>query len=218
MSGIKLSDTDIRENKGFVFTEKPVYDLFKRILDILAGILCLTVGLPIYVVIAVVIAADDFGNPLFVQERIGKDGKPFSMFKFRTMYRDSEKRLDEVKGMNLYSEIHFKAENDPRVTRVGRFLRKLSLDELPQAVNLINGTMSVIGPRPFIPEEQAQLPMDRLVIRPGLSCYWQVTETSDMPIDEQLELDYRYIRERSFLTDLKIIVRTAEVVFKGKNS
>ena len=118
---------------------------------------------------------------------------------------------------NEYDCVHFKMKNDPRITRVGRFLRRTSLDEIPQAINLLTGTMSVIGPRPFIPSEQAQLPDDRLCVKPGLSCYWQITDTTKMGYDEQIELDYKYIRERGIATDLKIILKTIMHIFKGWN-
>ena len=108
-------------------------------------------------------------------------------------------------------------QNDPRITRIGRFLRKTSLDEITQAVNLLTGSMTVIGPRPFIRSEQEQLPADRLYVKPVLSCYWQITDTTQMSDEEQLELDYRYIRERSVITDLKLIGLTIAAVFKKKN-
>lgn len=205
------------EREGFVYTPKPVYDFFKRIFDILVAIFCLTVGLPIYIIIAVVIMIDDFGNPLFIQERVGKDGKIFKMVKFRTMYKDADRRKNEVMVHNEYASIHFKMENDPRVTKVGKFLRRTSLDETPQAINLLTGTMTIIGPRPFIKSEQDQLPLDRLCVTPGLSCYWQITDTTKMSSEEQLELDYRYIRERSVKTDLKLIGMTISTMLRREN-
>ena len=200
------------------YKSKPVYEFFKRAADIIISLLCLTVGLPVYIIIAAVIIIDDFGNPFFVQERVGKDGKIFKMIKFRTMYKDAERRKTELFEQNEYSDVHFKMENDPRITRVGKFLRKTSLDETPQAINILLGDMSIIGPRPFIRSEQEQLPADRLTVKPGLSCYWQVSDTAKMSNDEQLELDYKYIRERSVVTDIKIIFLTFKVVFTGKNS
>lgn len=219
----ELQITEERENQTVrteevIFTEKPVYDFFKRLFDILVAIICLTVGLPVYILIAAAIMIDDFGNPFFVQDRVGKDGKVFKMVKFRTMFKDADSRKEELMEHNEYSDIHFKMENDPRITKVGKFLRRTSLDETPQAVNLLLGSMSVIGPRPFVKSEQAQLPADRLYVKPGLSCYWQITDTAKLSNEEQLELDYKYIRERSVLTDLKIILLTIEVMFRGKNS
>ncbi len=196
---------------------KPVYEFFKRIFDIVVALVCLTVGLPVYIIIAVAIMIDDFGNPFFVQERIGYKGKPFLMVKFRTMFVHSEDMKKDLMEQNEYESVHFKIKNDPRITHVGKFLRKTSLDEITQAVNLLTGSMSVIGPRAFVKSEQEQLPNDRLCVKPGLSCYWQIADTANMTYDEQLELDYKYIRERGFATDLKIIFKTIATIVKGKN-
>lgn len=198
-------------------SSKPVYRFVKRAFDILVALMCLTVGLPVYLIIALAIVIDDPGNPFFIQERVGYKGKVFRMVKFRTMYRDAEKTKADLMHLNQYESVHFKMENDPRITRVGHFLRKTSLDETPQAINLLTGSMSVIGPRPFIPSEQAQLPEDRLSVKPGLSCYWQITATVKMSYEDQLELDYRYIRERSVWTDLKLIGMTIKMIFHGGN-
>ena len=196
---------------------KPVYDFFKRVFDIVVSLICLTVGLPVYLIIALAIVIDDPGNPFFVQDRVGKNGKVFKIVKFRSMRKDAEQIKVNLAEQNEYASVHFKIENDPRVTKVGKFLRKTSLDETPQVLNLLTGSMTVIGPRPFIPSEQAQLPDDRLQVKPGLSCYWQLADTTKMSDEEQLELDYRYIRERGVGTDLKIIFATIASVFKGKN-
>ena len=196
---------------------KPVYDFFKRFFDIVVSLICLTVGLPVYLVIALAIVIDDPGNPFFVQDRIGKNGKVFKMVKFRTMRKDAEQIKVSLSEQNEYKTVHFKIENDPRVTRVGKFLRKTSLDETPQAINLLLSDMTVIGPRAFIPSEQSLLPDDRFQVKPGLSCYWQLADTTKMTDEEQLELDYRYIRERGVRTDLKIIFATIKSIFKGGN-
>lgn len=207
----------INEADRLEFVEKPVYDFFKRAFDVVVSILCLTLGLPVFLIIAAAIVIDDFGNPIFVQERVGKDGKKFLCFKWRTMYLNSDEKKIDLEKDNEYVSVHFKMTNDPRVTRVGRFLRKTSLDETLQCINILLNHMSVIGPRPFITSEQEQLPDDRLVVKPGLSCYWQIADTSQMSNEEQLELDYKYIRERSLGTDIKIIFKTIGVVFGQKN-
>lgn len=196
---------------------KPAYDFIKRIFDIIVSLICLTVGLPVYIIIAFAIMIDDPGNPFFVQERVGKNGKVFRMVKFRTMRKDAEEMKVNLSAQNEYKSVHFKIENDPRVTKAGKFLRKTSLDETPQVLNLLTGNMTVVGPRPFIPSEQVQLPDDRLQVKPGLSCYWQLADTAKMSDEEQLELDYRYIRERGVGTDLKIILATIKSIFKGGN-
>lgn len=197
--------------------QKPFYDFVKRVFDIVCSLLALTVFLPIFAVICVIIMIDDFGNPFFVQDRVGKNGKVFRMIKFRTMYKNAEERKRELMELNESDGVHFKIKHDPRITRIGGFLRKTSIDELPQLFNILAGSMSIIGPRPFIISEQEQLPDDRLSVKPGLSCWWQLTDTGNMPIEEQLELDYRYIRERSFGVDIKIIFLTIASVFGRKN-
>ena len=196
---------------------KPVYDFVKRAFDIVVSLICLTVGLPVYLIMILAIVIDDPGNPFFVQERVGLNGRVFKMVKLRTMRKDAEKIKVNLTEQNEYKSVHFKMENDPRVTKVGKFLRKTSLDETPQVLNLLTGSMTIVGPRPFIPSEQAQLPEDRLLVKPGLSCYWQLEDTTKMTDEEQLELDYRYIRERGIMTDLRIIWKTVCSVVGAKN-
>ena len=206
-----------RQDERVEVKSKPVYDFFKRVFDIVVAIICLTVGLPVYIIISLAIMIDDWGNPLFIQNRVGLNGRVFKMVKFRTMRKDAEQIKVDLAEQNEYKSVHFKMKNDPRVTRVGKFLRATSLDETPQAISLLLSQMTVIGPRAFVPEEQAQLPDDRLKVKPGLSCYWQLEDTAKLSDEEQLELDYRYIRERGILTDLKIIFKTVGVVFSHKN-
>ncbi len=199
------------------YRKKPVYDFVKRTFDIVVSLLCLTILLPVYLIIAVAIVIDDPGNPFFVQKRVGRNNREFNLIKFRTMYKNADEMKKKLEIKNECESVHFKMKNDPRITRVGRLLRRTSLDEITQSINLLTGSMTVIGPRPFIPSEQAQLPTDRLCVRPGLSCYWQITDTTKMSIEDQLELDYKYIRERSITTDLKIIFLTIKHVFKAEN-
>ena len=209
---------DDAHSKEHIFVKhKPVYDFIRRTFDIFVALMCLTVGLPVYLILVLAIVIDDPGNPFFVQERVGLNGRKFHIVKFRTMYRDADNLKPELMIQNEYDCVHFKMKNDPRITKVGRFLRRTSLDEIPQAVNLLTGSMSVIGPRPFVPSEQAQLPDDRLQVKPGLSCYWQLADTTKMSYEDQLELDYKYIRERGVGTDMKIIWKTVMHIFKGGN-
>lgn len=199
------------------FKEKPVYDFFKRVFDIVASLVALFVLSPVFLITAVVIMIDDFGNPFFIQERTGFNGKKFKMIKFRTMYKDAEERKKDLLIHNEADGIHFKMKDDPRILPHAKFIRKTSIDELPQLVNVFSGTMTIIGPRPFVVKEQEQLPDDRLLVKPGLSCYWQLSDRDSMPIDEQLELDYKYIRERSFGTDISIIFKTIALIFNMGN-
>lgn len=228
MGDLQIFDTEVQneteENEQLaeaiytpIYTPKPIFDFFKRVFDVFASLICIVVGLPVYLIIAAVIIIDDPGNPFFAQERVGLNGKHYMCLKWRSMYMDAEARKAELAQQNEYDSVHFKMANDPRITRVGHFLRKTSLDETAQFLNILFNDMSFIGPRPFVVKEQDQLPSDRLAVKPGLSCYWQITDTTKMSTEEQLELDYKYIRERSVSTDLSLIFKTIMVVFKGKN-
>ena len=213
----EVAEDVVMVKSNVVLKKKPVYDFLKRFADILISVIALTCGLPFFIIIALVIMIDDFGNPFFMQERIGKDGKAFNMFKFRTMFMNADEMKVDLMEENEYDSVHFKMSNDPRITRVGKFLRKTSLDELPQILNVLLGHMTIIGPRPFVRIEQDQLPGDRLLVKPGLSCYWQITDTVKMSNEDQLELDYKYIRTRSIGTDLKIILATIKMILGAGN-
>ena len=168
--------------------------------------------------IALAIVLDSPGaSPIFAQQRVGRGGRLFRLLKFRTMCPKAEERLEELLPQNQMDGPVFKIKGDPRITRVGRFLRKTSLDELPQLVNVLKGDMSIIGPRPALPREVAQYTdhqWQRLSVTPGLSCYWQVTpHRNDLSFDEWVELDLKYIRERSFFVDWKIIFLTVKAMF-----
>lgn len=228
MGNLQIFDTEVQneteENEQLaeaiytpIYTPKPIFDFFKRVFDVFASLICIVVGLPVYLIIAAIIIIDDPGNPFFAQERVGLNGKHYMCLKWRSMYMDAEARKAELAQQNEYDSVHFKMANDPRITRVGHFLRKTILDETAQFLNILFNDMSFIGPRPFVVKEQDQLPSERLAVKPGLSCYWQITDTTKMSTEEQLELDYKYIRERSVSTDLSLIFKTIMVVFKGKN-
>ena len=211
------ADAAISDKERLTVRRKPFYDFIKRAFDIFVALMCLTVGLPVYLIMILAIIIDDPGNPFFVQERVGLNGRTFRMVKLRTMYKDAEKMKTELMGENEYDCVHFKMKNDPRITRVGRFLRATSLDETAQAINILLNHMSVVGPRAYIRSEQQNLPDDRLQVKPGLTCYWQITDTTQMSYDNQLELDYKYIRERGIRTDLKLIWKTICTVLGAKN-
>ena len=191
---------------------------FKRLLDIVvsaAGLLM--VGLPM-VLIAVVIKLDSRGSSLYASERIGRWGKPFKCFKFRTMIQNAEALKDDLIARNERDEILFKLRNDPRVTRVGRFLRKYSLDELPQLFNVLRGEMSLVGPRPSIPPEVAKFApehLHRLAVLPGLTGLWQVKARQDSSFGKYISLDMTYVKNWSLWLDLKILFWTVDVVLRG---
>lgn len=172
-------------------------------------------------VVALVIYIDDKGNPFFSQVRLTENGKPFRMYKFRSMCMDAEARFAEVQKENESDGLAFKSENDPRITRIGGFLRKTSIDELPQLWNVLKGDMSLIGPRPPLPREvvlYTPAQMERLLVKGGLSCICQVEGRSDMEFDKWVETDVRYIKERSLKMDINIFFRTIGVVIKRKGA
>ena len=197
--------------------EKPVYDAIKRVGDVVCSATALIVLSPLLICIMSFIFFTDYKSPIFRQERIGKDGKVFKIWKFRSMRVGAEKELNSLRCKNEDCGANFKLRNDPRVTKIGEFIRKTSIDELPQLVNILKGDMSVIGPRPFVADEQAKLPDERLLVKPGLSCYWQIGGKNDLPLEEQIELDHKYIKDRSVITDVKIIVKTVLHVITGEN-
>ena len=196
------------------------YEFLKRSFDILASFCALLLlAIPIGV-IALIVYVDDKGNPFFSQIRLTKNGKPFKMYKIRTMCMDAEKRFAEVQKKNQSDGLAFKSDKDPRITRIGSFLRKTSLDELPQLLNVLKGDMSLIGPRPPLPREvvlYSPEQMDRLLVKGGLSCICQTEGRSDMEFDKWVEGDIRYIESRSVGLDAKLMFKTvwAVVLRKG---
>jgi exopolysaccharide biosynthesis polyprenyl glycosylphosphotransferase len=187
----------------------------KAVVDRVGAAALLVLSVPLLLVVAGWIRLDSPGPVLFRQVRVGKDGQEFAMYKFRTMYLDAEARLAELRHLNEQDGVLFKIRNDPRVTRVGRWLRRLSLDELPQLVNVLRGQMSLVGPRPPLPEEVAGYPDDahrRLAVRPGMTGLWQVSGRSDLSWDEAVRLDLRYVENWSLSLDLVIMLRTLAAV------
>ncbi len=189
----------------------------KRFFDVVFSLLALIVLAPVMGIVAVAIKMDSKGPVIFKQKRVGKDGKEFMFYKFRSMELDAESRLEELKELNEMDAVAFKIKNDPRITRVGKVIRKTSIDELPQLVNILKGEMSFIGPRPPLPGEVAQYSWyqrQRLMVKGGLSCYWQIGGRSNVGFDEWVELDLKYMREMSFWVDLKIAVKTIGTVVR----
>jgi exopolysaccharide biosynthesis polyprenyl glycosylphosphotransferase len=192
--------------------------LLKRVVDIVFSSLVLIVLSPVLLAIAIAIKLDSSGPVLFFSERIGKKGRVFRCTKFRTMVRDAEKRRADVMHMNERDGVLFKISNDPRITKLGRFLRKYSLDELPQFFNVLRGDMSVVGPRPPIGSEVREYKLShlrRLDVTPGITGLWQVQARQDPSFDNYISLDVAYIENWSVWLDIKIIMRTIGVVFAG---
>ncbi|OZT11313.1 multidrug MFS transporter [Priestia aryabhattai] len=209
--------------KGAIFVNEPfLYRYTKRSTDIvgsLAGIIVLSF---LFLVISVWIKIEDPKGPVFFsQKRVGKNGKEFNMYKFRSMVTDAEERLKELLALNETTGAMFKMKNDPRVTRVGRFIRKTSIDELPQLFNVLKGDMSLVGPRPPLPrevDEYTSYDKQRLFVVPGCTGLWQVSGRSNIGFKEMVELDLQYIQTRSLLVDVKIIFKTILVLFGSKDA
>lgn len=193
------------------------YWRWRRIQDVVLSILALSVlWLPMLLMALFIVIDSPGASPIFAQTRIGRDGKPFTLYKFRSMRPHAEKELAELLPYNEMDGPVFKIKNDPRITRVGRFIRRSSIDELPQLFNVLRGDMSIVGPRPGTPREVEQYDdyaRQRLIVTPGLSCYWQIQpDRNKLSFEEWMELDVKYIQERSFLTDWKIILATLNAV------
>ncbi len=202
--------------------ENSFYLITKRIIDIVASLIGIILLLPIFIIIAIIIKLEDpKGKVFFSQIRNGKDGKEFNMYKFRSMVHNAEELLEELKEQNEMDGPVFKIKEDPRITKVGKFIRKTSIDELPQLFNVLLGDMSLVGPRPPIPREVAQYndyQLQRLLVKPGITCYWQISGRNNIDFDEWVELDLKYIRERSLLNDIKIIFKTLPVLLGDSNA
>ena len=193
----------------------------KRFQDVVLSLLALVVLFPLLLVTAVAVVIDDpKGGPIFCQERVGKNGKKFLMYKFRSMYIDAEDHLQDLMRYNEKDRVTFKIKDDPRITRFGKFMRRTSLDELPQLINILKGDMSTVGPRPPLPREVAQYTRydwQRLEVTPGLTCYWQIQPNRyDLSMNEWVELDIKYIRERNWWLDWWIIWKTVGTVLRGE--
>ncbi|KPN80168.1 MULTISPECIES: sugar transferase [Lactobacillaceae] len=191
------------------------YLTVKRLFDIAASLFALLITLPLTLVVSLCIYLDDRGPIFYTQERIGKDGKPFRIYKFRSMCQNADAKKRELTEQNEVNGAMFKMSNDPRVTRVGCFIRRHSIDELPQLINVLLGNMTVVGPRPPLPEEVAQYSehdKERLKVKPGCTGLWQVSGRNSLDFDEMVELDIDYIEHASLLLDMKICFKTVWIM------
>jgi exopolysaccharide biosynthesis polyprenyl glycosylphosphotransferase len=193
--------------------------LTKRVLDIIGSACALLALSPVFLVVAILIKLEDRGPVFFRQIRVGRHGREFGMFKFRSMRIDAEQRLKELLAKNQHTGgVTFKIKNDPRVTRIGRFIRRYSIDELPQFYNVLIGDMSLVGPRPPVPREVALYSLAdrrRLAVKPGITCIWQVSGRASIDFPGQVQLDVRYIESRSLREDIKILLKTVPAVLSG---
>ena len=202
------------------------YRFVKRAFDIAFSLVAIAVLLIPSIVLCAAIRLESPGNPLYSQKRVGRIGRDgqirtFDMYKFRSMHKDADERLAELADLNEADGPLFKIKDDPRVTRIGKFIRKHSIDELPQFLNCLMGQLSCVGPRPPLPSEVAQYDeraMRRLSVKPGLTGYWQVRGRSDTTFDDMVDMDLAYIEERSFSTDLRVLAKTVITMFAGKGA
>jgi len=198
-----------------------LYFFAKRAIDILLASAALVVLAPLFLLVSLAVVLEDGGPVIYSQTRIGRNGKPFQFFKFRSMIKDADAIKDQLVQQNEASGPIFKMKNDPRITRVGRILRRSSIDELPQLLNILRGDMSIIGPRPHLPREVAlygERQKRRLSVEPGLVCLREVYGRSNLTFDQWIELDLLYIENRSFLTDLSILMRLIPAVLRGEGA
>lgn len=217
---------DLLESKAVSLNKKQIksrfmYHSIKQVFDFIAAICGVIILSPVMLVIAIFIKAEDHGPVFYKQVRVGKNGKKFKMYKFRSMFVNADKMLSKLKEQNGVEGPMFKMKDDPRITKVGHFIRKHSLDELPQFLNVIKGDMSLVGPRPPLPLEVAKYSdydKQRLLVTPGCTGLWQATERNDVGFSEMVQLDIEYIKKANFLFDLWIIWKTIQIIIKPNSS
>jgi exopolysaccharide biosynthesis polyprenyl glycosylphosphotransferase len=214
VAGLPLLHMDHPEFTG---TKQVIKDAF----DKLVGLSALALTAPVFLFVTLVIRLDDGGPAFFRQTRVGRDGRDFTVYKFRTMVMDAEKLKTELTASNDHDGVLFKMRKDPRITKVGSWLRRWSLDELPQLLNVVRGDMSLVGPRPALPDEAARYGdyvRRRLVVKPGLTGLWQVNGRSDLSWEESVRLDLRYVENWSLVLDLQILWKTLSAVWRGSGA
>ena len=215
MEGIRVEFDNIDENK------KRIYEISKRAIDIIgagSGLLLLS---PVIAIVACAVKFTSKGPIFFSQKRVGKNGKIFEMYKFRSMVVNAEELKEKLAHQNEMSGPMFKMKDDPRVTKIGKFIRKTSIDELPQLWNVLKGDMSLVGPRPSLPKEVKQFEnwmYKRLTVKPGLTCYWQVSGRNNIDFEDWMKLDISYVEDRNLWIDIKLIFNTVFVLFGDKNA
>lgn len=213
--------TGHRDMKTVYQQKSLVYKGAKRFMDIILSLCALTALSPIFLLTAIAIKLEDGGTVFFIQPRAGKNMKTFKMWKFRSMYMNADDKLKEMLADNEQTGHAFKIKNDPRITKVGKVIRRLSIDELPQLINILKGDMSIVGPRPILPwqmEECSEYEKQRLTVRPGLTCYWQISGRANIAWEEWVELDLEYIEDMSLWTDVRMIIKTIPAVFSSEGA
>lgn len=216
--------SDKENNLEFQVSNKEnrlVYNISKRFIDILLSLFGLIIVSPIMLIVAILIKLESTGPVIFSQKRVGLNGKEFNMLKFRSMVQNAEELKEKLQKQNEMSGPMFKMKEDPRVTKVGKFIRKTSIDELPQLINVFKGEMSLVGPRPSLPKEVAKFEpwmLERLSVKPGLTCYWQVSGRNNIDFEDWMKLDIKYVKDRNLGLDIKLIFKTFFVLFGDKNA
>ena len=194
----------------------------KRMMDIFISLLSIILLSPLMIGVSIAIKMESKGPVIFKQTRVGKNGKHFLFYKFRSMRQDAEVKKQELLDQNESKDgVIFKMKEDPRITRIGKFIRRYSIDELPQLFNVLEGTMSLVGPRPPLPDEVKESTLEdrkRLHIKPGITCIWQVSGRSDIPFKQQVGLDEEYIKNRGFIRDIVILLKTIPAVLTGRGA
>ena len=213
---------ELAQEDIIVPNENKVYLFLKRLIDIVGSGLGILILIPVFLIIGILIKLEDpKGSVFFSQKRNGLNAKEFNMYKFRSMVHNAEDLLESLMSKNEMDGPVFKIKDDPRITKIGKFIRKTSLDELPQLFNVLKGDMSLVGPRPPIPREVIQYnkyQYQRLLVKPGITCYWQISGRNNIDFDEWVELDLKYIKERNLFKDIYIILMTLPVLLGDKNA
>lgn len=196
--------------------------VIKRLMDVVLSLIAICLLMPLFIVVSVLIVLEDGWPVLYVQKRVGINGRIFNFYKFRSMRRGADRLKEQLLTQNESADgVIFKMRHDPRITRIGRVLRRFSIDEMPQFFNVLSGDLSLVGPRPPLPSEVAQYTLNdrkRLHIKPGLTCLWQIGGRSELPFEQQVRLDMEYIHSRSIWQDLRIMLKTIPAVLFGRGA
>lgn len=198
-----------------------LYSIIKRLVDIVGAFTGIIILSPLLIIVAIRIKLDSKGSAIFSQVRVGYKGKEFKIYKFRTMVEDAEELKKGLENKNEMTGPMFKIKDDPRITKIGKIIRKTSIDELPQLLNILRGDMSIVGPRPSLPSEVKGFNtwmLKRFEVKPGLTCYWQVSGRNNITFNDWMKLDIKYVEEKNLFIDIKLILKTALLLLGDKNA
>lgn len=198
-----------------------LYSIIKRLVDIVGAFIGIIILSPLLIIVSILIKLDSKGSAIFSQVRVGYKGKEFKIYKFRTMVEDAEELKKGLENKNEMTGPMFKIKDDPRITKIGKIIRKTSIDELPQLLNILRGDMSIVGPRPSLPSEVKGFNtwmLKRFEVKPGLTCYWQVSGRNNITFNDWMKLDIKYVEERNLFIDIKLILKTVLLLLGDKNA